>query len=109
MFPKFQTIWNIARFVVIVIGGILFCFKCHAHGFAPMLDVKGPSKFNEQLKDHDLKAKREANYKKYQNVRDEEFSRYDEDGNRRDGDSNGMDRNDIDGAEVINYERDNCG
>lgn len=106
MYPKFQKFWNIARFIVIIVGGILFCCKCNAHGFAPMLDVKGPSKEAERLHDAENRKRNEENYKKYQEWKEEERSRYDENGNRRD--SNGMDRNDIDWSEVINYERDNC-
>lgn len=108
MYPKFQKFWNIAKFVVIIVGGILFCCKCNAHGFAPTLDVKGPSSHAERLKDADKRDKQEKNYIKYQEWREEERSHYDEDGNRR-GDSNGMDRNDIDWSGVIDYERDHCG
>lgn len=108
VYPKFQRFWNIARFVVILAGGIIYCCKCNAHGFAPTLDVKGPSSHSERLKDESDRKRSEENYKRYREARDEEWSRYDSDGNRR-GDSNGMDRNDIDGAEVIDYERNNCG
>ena len=104
MFERFQRAWNIARFVAILTGGVLYTISCNGHGFAPMLEFKGPSAEGERLKDREAKDRSEREYNKLQRLLEE----------ARDAESNGQSAediyekgNDIDWNEVSSYERDN--
>jgi hypothetical protein len=106
MLSEFQRYWNIARLIAILAGGTIYTISCHAHGFAPMLDVKGPSKEGLQQKDRDRKESNEREWKKYQErLREEVRNHYDENGDRiHNGESEEID---VDHSQIIDYERDN--
>jgi hypothetical protein len=107
MLNDFQRYWNVARFIAIVAGGTIYISQGHAHGFAPILDVKMPSRHGLELKERDRKDQNRKEWNKYQDALSEERSHYDDDGNRRD--SGDMDIPDIDYSQIVDYERDNCG
>jgi hypothetical protein len=66
MLNNFTYYWNIARAIAVLSVLILTVISgLHAHGFAPTLDVKGPSKESESLKD---KTENRDNKKAYDKV-----------------------------------------
>jgi hypothetical protein len=101
MLEKFEKIWNTAR--IVVLGIVLSLFVAKAFCFAPILDVKLPSRQQSELEHKNRQRDNKKAWDKHQqNLKDAESN--------GDGDSKKeFDSVDIDHSQIVDYERDNCG